>query len=183
MQYIDDQVDNPWFIDLSWLRPHPPFLVPEPYNSMYKSVQTEAPIRHLNIAQEQAQHPYLKYEIDAKLAQKPHYGEALLPSINDQDLHQLKTTYYGMMSEVNAQMGRLLGFLTDRKLLDSTLIVFSSDHGEQLGDHYLLRPLREQLTRPHCLVESVFLESNPKDTQFLLNTEQYRPVYWPISIS
>jgi arylsulfatase A-like enzyme len=46
-----------------------------------------------------------------------------------------------MMSEVDAQMGRLLDFLTKRNLLESTLIVFSSDHGEQLGDHYLLSKL------------------------------------------
>ena len=46
-----------------------------------------------------------------------------------------------MMTEVDAQMGRLLDFLTERNLLESTLIVFSSDHGEQLGDHYLLSKL------------------------------------------
>ena len=141
MQYIDVKADEPWFIHLSWLRPHPPFLVPEPYHSMYQSVETEAPVRHSSLAQEQAMHPYVKFEIDEKLAQKPHYGESLLPTINDEDLQQLKNTYYGMMSEVDAQMGRLLDFLTERNLLDSTLIVFSSDHGEQLGDHYLLSKL------------------------------------------
>ena len=45
-----------------------------------------------------------------------------------------------------------------------------------------MRPLREQLAQPHCLVASVFLESNSKNTRFLLNIEQYGPVYWPISI-
>ena len=141
MQYIDVKADEPWFIHLSWLRPHPPFLVPEPYHSMYQSVETEAPVRHSSLAQEQATHPYVKFEIDEKLAQKPHYGESLLPTINDEDLQQLKPTYYGMMTEVDAQMGRLLDFLTERNLLESSLIVFSSDHGEQLGDHYLLSKL------------------------------------------
>jgi arylsulfatase A-like enzyme len=141
MQYIDSKEGNAFFIHLSWLRPHPPFLVPEPYHSMYQPAQTEPPIRHYSLAQEQAQHPYVKFLIDEKLAQQPSYGESLLPTINDEDLQQLKATYYGMMSEVDAQMGRLLDFLTKRNLLESTLIVFSSDHGEQLGDHYLLSKL------------------------------------------
>ena len=141
MQYIDSKEGNAFFIHLSWLRPHPPFLVPEPYHSMYQPAQTEPPIRHYSLAQEQAQHPYVKFLIDEKLAQQPSYGESLLPTINDEDLQQLKATYYGMMSEGDAQMGRLLDFLTKRNLLESTLIVFSSDHGEQLGDHYLLSKL------------------------------------------
>ena len=141
MQYIDSKEGNPFFIHLSWLRPHPPFLVPEPYHSMYQPAQAEPPVRHYSLAQEKAQHPYVEFVINEKLAQQPSYGESLLPTINDEDLQQLKATYYGMMSEVDAQMGRLLDFLTQRNLLESTLIVFSSDHGEQLGDHYLLSKL------------------------------------------
>ena len=141
MQYIDSKEGNPFFIHLSWLRPHPPFLVPEPYHSMYQPAQAEPPVRHQSLAQEKAQHPYVEFVINEKLAQQPSYGESLLPTINDEDLQQLKATYYGMMSEVDAQMGRLLDFLTQRNLLESTLIVFSSDHGEQLGDHYLLSKL------------------------------------------
>lgn len=141
MQYIEGQGDEPWFIHLSWLRPHPPFMVPEPFHGMYKPEQVEAPIRHASMAQEKALHPFLAYAIDEKLAATPNHGEALLPSISDEDLAQLKITYYAMMSEVDAQMGRLLDFLTDRNLLDSTLIVFCSDHGEQLGDHYLISKL------------------------------------------
>jgi len=138
MHYIDAQADEPWFIHLSWLRPHPPFMVPEPYHSMYQGEQVETPMRHPSMAEEQAQHPFVDFIISSKLAQEPSYGESLLPTINEQDLQQLKTTYYGMMTEVDAQMGRLLDFLEERDLLDNTLIVFSSDHGEQLGDHYLL---------------------------------------------
>ena len=141
MQYIDSKEGNPFFIHLSWLRPHPPFLVPEPYHSMYQPAQAEPPVRHYSLAQEKAQHPYVEFVINEKLAQQPSYGESLLPTINDEDLQQLKATYYGMMSEVDAQMGRLVDFLTQRNLLESTLIVFSSDHGEQLGDHYLLSKL------------------------------------------
>ncbi len=141
MQYIDSKEGNPFFIHLSWLRPHPPFLVPEPYHSMYQPAQAEPPVRHYSLAQEKAQHPYVEFVINEKLAQQPSYGESLLPTINDEDLQQLKATYYGMMSEVDAQMGRLVDFLTKRNLLESTLIVFSSDHGEQLGDHYLLSKL------------------------------------------
>ncbi len=41
-----------------------------------------------------------------------------------------------MMSEVDAQIGRLVTFLRDTGCYDNTLIVFTSDHGEMLGDHW-----------------------------------------------
>ena len=49
---------------------------------------------------------------------------------------QARATYYGMMSEVDAQIGRLLAFLHETGAYDNTLVVFTSDHGEQLGDHW-----------------------------------------------
>lgn len=139
--YIDQQADNPWFIHLSWINPHPPFAVPEPYNSMYDPDSIDEPIRHADISAEMAQHPYLHNYLQNKLALPRHWnvidGKGLAPDMSDKDLRQLRATYYGLMSEVDAQFGKLYEFLAERNLLDSTLIVFSSDHGEQLGDHYL----------------------------------------------
>jgi len=42
------------------------------------------------------------------------------------------------MSRVDAEIGRLVAFLKARGLWDTTLVVFTSDHGEQMGDHWLL---------------------------------------------
>ena len=51
---------------------------------------------------------------------------------------QLRATYYGMMTEVDDQLGQVFAYLDETGQWDDTLIIFTSDHGEQLGDHYLL---------------------------------------------
>jgi arylsulfatase A-like enzyme len=64
---------------------------------------------------------------------------AILPSpLDDLDQAQLQATYYGMVTEVDAQFGRVVDTLAERGLLDNTVVVVTSDHGEQLGDHWLI---------------------------------------------
>jgi arylsulfatase A-like enzyme len=53
----------------------------------------------------------------------------------------LKTQYYGMISEVDAQLGRVVQALEERGEWRDTLVVVTSDHGEQLGDHGLIEKL------------------------------------------
>jgi len=60
-------------------------------------------------------------------------------SINE--VKQMRATYYGLMSEVDAQLGRIFDFLKETGQWDDTLIIFTSDHAEQLGDHHLLGKL------------------------------------------
>jgi arylsulfatase A-like enzyme len=50
----------------------------------------------------------------------------------------MKASYFGLMSEVDANLGRLFDYLKANGLWDNTLIIFTSDHGEQMGDHHLL---------------------------------------------
>ncbi len=45
--------------------------------------------------------------------------------------------YMGLISQIDDQIGRLIGYLDDKGLTDDTLIVFTSDHGDYLGDHWL----------------------------------------------
>lgn len=55
------------------------------------------------------------------------------------EIRQSRQAYYGSVSHVDEQIGRVLNVLDERRLLDSTLIVFISDHGDMLGDHHLWR--------------------------------------------
>jgi len=52
-------------------------------------------------------------------------------------LRQIRATYYGMVSEVDRELGRLIDHLRETGVYDRTLIVVVSDHGEQLGDHWM----------------------------------------------
>ena len=58
--------------------------------------------------------------------------------MSEAEVRQMRATYYGLMTEVDDQLGRVFDFLKETGQWDNTLIVFTSDHGEQLGDHHLL---------------------------------------------
>ena len=57
---------------------------------------------------------------------------------SDAQLREIIANYYGMISLVDHQVGRILSALDDAGLADNTLVVFTSDHGEFLGDHGLM---------------------------------------------
>jgi len=120
---------EPFAIHLSILRPHPPFIAPEPYNAMYDPVAIPGFVRKASVEEEARQHPWLAHQLARRLFRAPQ---------NERKLRRLKASYFGLMSEVDAALGKLFACLKDKGLWDSTLIVFTSDHGEQMGDHWLL---------------------------------------------
>lgn len=61
-----------------------------------------------------------------------------MPQQTDAQLREIIANYYGMISLVDHQVGRILSALDDAGLADNTLVVFTSDHGEFLGDHGLM---------------------------------------------
>jgi len=67
----------------------------------------------------------------------PKTYEGLAAEASEKDILQARATYYGLMTELDHHLGRLISYLKNSGQYDSTLIVFTSDHGEQLGDHYL----------------------------------------------
>ena len=61
----------------------------------------------------------------------------LAADLGEREVRQLRATYYGMIGEVDAQLGRLLDYLKQTGQYDETLFIFSSDHGEMLGERGL----------------------------------------------
>ncbi len=131
--------DGPDFLHLSQLRPHPPFVVPEPYNTLVDPAAVPAPVRAASRDAEAAQHPYLAWELNRiSLSSYVYEAPGLAADLDDEAVAVLRATYYGMIAEVDAQLGRTIAFLKDSGRYDDALIVVTSDHGEMLGDHRLL---------------------------------------------
>jgi arylsulfatase A-like enzyme len=128
IDYIRD-AKGPFVAHLSILRPHPPFIAPEPYNALYDPMSIPGFARRGTLEEEAAQHPWLAHQLSRRLFRAP---------ANERKLRRLKAVYYGLMSEVDAALGRVFALLKQTGRWDSTLIVFTSDHGEQMGDHWLL---------------------------------------------
>ena len=137
LKYLRTQRGEPWFLYLSFLRPHEPYSAAEPYNRMYDPEDVPEFLRAPTIEEEAAQHPYLAMVLERQLAAETWIGESRYPR-DDRSMRQLRATYYGMMSEVDHHIGRVIDVLKETGQYDDTLIIFGSDHGDQLGDHWLL---------------------------------------------
>jgi arylsulfatase A-like enzyme len=138
LAYLDEREEG-WLVHLSYLRPHPPFIAPEPYNAMYDPAAAPPFRRAADPMQESAQHPWLAYHL-AKIhaAPLPEQERPLFGSLDDAALRQLRATYYGMISQVDDELGRLFAALRASGAYERTLIIVTTDHGEQLGDHWMI---------------------------------------------
>jgi arylsulfatase A-like enzyme len=129
---VIDYVSNagsPWCIHLSLLRPHPPWIAPAPYHARYAPSELPAPRRANDWRDEARQHPWLAFQLGRRGYRCPD---------DDARRRRLQASYFGLMSEVDDNLGRLFDHLKAVGQYDSTLIVFTTDHGEQMGDHWLL---------------------------------------------
>ena len=132
--HAEQEVGQPWFAHVSFLRPHPPFVVPEPYASMVRPEDVPPPIPLSDDP-----HPLVRLTRDLARASNFQPGlEGSIAQLSPYDFVQIRALYYGMIAEVDAQLGRLFATLKARGDWDETLVIFTSDHGEMLGDHGLL---------------------------------------------
>ena len=135
--------DDPrgWFAHLSLLRPHPPFVAPPPFDRMVSA----ADIAPGELAGEgrwepaAAMHPYVDFVgREQRRSTFVAGAEGAVRDWSPDDLRQLRATYFGAIGEVDAQLGRVLEALERDAASEDTVVVFTSDHGEMLGDHGLL---------------------------------------------
>ena len=136
LQFIRNQGDKRWFLHVSYSRPHPPYIAPEPYNKLYHPDDVPDFRRAPSVEEEAKQHPFLSFLLE----QNPKHGNwnADRYPRNDHSMRQLRATYYGLMTEIDHHIGRIIELLKETGQYDETLILFGSDHGEQLWDHWLI---------------------------------------------
>lgn len=138
IRWLGEQ-DRPWFAHLSFLRPHPPFIVPAPYNTMYDPADVGPFARAADPATEAAVHPLVGFAHAATgLEHFVMNGTGRVADLSEAEFRQIKATYFGMISEVDDQLGRVFAALKAAGTWDDTLLIFTSDHAELMGDHYLL---------------------------------------------
>lgn len=115
---------QPFFLLSSFIHPHPPFSPPTPWHKLYR-----APDMPLPKVAEDNESLYLY----TNRMQNRYKGR---DAGRDLRLHQLiKAYYWATISFLDFQVGRMIETLESLGQLDSTLIVFASDHGEFLGDY------------------------------------------------
>ena len=131
--WLDQQGSAPWFAHVSFIRPHPPFVAPEPWYSAVAPETVPAPVRAGSVEAEGALHPWLAAHLAMPVA-----GADRRALLDGASLARLRAVYFGLIAEVDHHLGRILDALARRGELDSTLVLVTSDHGEMLGDHWML---------------------------------------------
>jgi choline-sulfatase len=116
------QQDKPWVLFVSFVSPHYPLRAPQAFYDLYTPADVGTP----RSPHERPRHPVLQklygfYDYDR------HFDEA--------GMLQARIGYYGLCSFMDYQVGNILGTLEDCGLTDSTRIIYTSDHGEMLGNH------------------------------------------------
>lgn len=142
LSYLQGAAAQPWFLHLGYYRPHPPFIAPAPYHAAYDPATVPAPVRAASPEIEAQQHPLLAHYL--RTVRRSGFcrgAEGLGSAMSEDEVRQMRAAYYGLISEVDDHVGRVMAYLKASGQYDNTLIVFTSDHGEQLGDHHLLGKL------------------------------------------
>lgn len=117
----------PFFLNVSFIDPHPPLTPPAHYYERY--IHCDLPEPQIG-------------DWAADDFPEPARGQSIRASHMRLEGHAMRTAraaYYGMINFVDDQLGRLFNYLRDFGLYNDTLIVFTSDHGEMLGDHHRFR--------------------------------------------
>jgi arylsulfatase A-like enzyme len=126
VHWIDRQ-DGPWFAHASYWRPHPPYAAAGRWATRYDPEEVGVPL-----APDPGIHPVVDVARTLDVCRAPEDPLAMA---------RLRAQYFGMVSEVDDQVGRVLAHLEATGQDEDTLVVLTADHGEQLGDHGLIEKL------------------------------------------
>jgi arylsulfatase A-like enzyme len=125
IEFIQQPRDCPWLLSVNIYDPHPPFIPPKSYLDRFDPNEMSGPhFRGSDLTQQ------------ARLAGVDFQGEVMTPDERNAKLIQAK--YYAMIALIDDQFARILDILDATGQRDKTAIIFTSDHGESLGDHGLL---------------------------------------------
>ncbi len=118
---------------VTYIRPHPPLVAPEPYNRQHDPDTLPKPVG-LEPGKKPL-HPFFAAARGETNLAKQVVGFPQLDA-TEENIAVLRSIYLGLAAEVDHHVGRLLSFLKDSGQYDDTLIILTSDHGEMLGDHH-----------------------------------------------
>lgn len=122
--FFRENIDRPWLLTINCFDPHPPFDAPESYVQKYLDRDIPDPIfNESDIA------------LFDQLKKAFHQSKGVTPP-NDA-IRRIRASYYGMCEIIDMHFGRIVDTLDKLGLRENTVIIYTSDHGEMLGDHGL----------------------------------------------
>lgn len=124
--FIDEMGDAPWLCHLSYIKPHWPYIAPAPYHDMY-GPETWQPVSR-DACEKVDANPVFDAFMGMRVSETfsaPGVRETVMPA------------YMGLIKQIDDHLGRLFAYLEETGKDKETMIVFTSDHGDYLGDHWM----------------------------------------------
>jgi len=138
IRFMESSKENPFFLWCSFPDPHFPFAATKPYADLYDPNK----LRLCPTAFEPLKEP-------ETLCRRREFFKKNY-SFNEKTLREMAAQTYGMITHVDDCVGKILDRMTRNGLMDNTVILFVSDHGEYLGSHHLIEKadwMYEELAR------------------------------------
>lgn len=127
-QWIEDcQADEPFYLQVNFGGPHDPWDAPPEYRARYNPDEMPLSLREAGTGPKS---PHVELLLK--------YAPNKLDQMGTAQNQLMKANYYSKVTLIDDCIGGIVRKLEERNLLNNTWIVFSSDHGEMLGDHGLL---------------------------------------------
>jgi arylsulfatase A-like enzyme len=117
---------KPFFLWTSFVRPHSPLDPPQAYFDMYKDIEMPEP-------------PVGEWVDEAKAEEGASDPTTIFGIIPKRRLNRARAAYYALITHIDDQIGRLINAVKENDLYSNTIILFTSDHGEMMGDHHYFR--------------------------------------------
>lgn len=126
IEFMEEQGDRPFLLHLSYIKPHWPYIAPAPYHDMYGHNQVLPAVR----AESERTNPHPVLGAHMKHGESRNFSA-------DGVRENVIPAYMGLIKQIDDQMGRLFAWMEQSGRMKDTMIVFTSDHGDYLGDHWL----------------------------------------------
>jgi len=122
-RHLEGQPDTPFFLWMSFPKPHSPYDPPRPYDSMYDPRSISPPVGDFSKIQNRGLDFFVR-----------EYFNHMWDKVSPEAKRVIKSHYYGLVSFQDRQIGRVLDFLEAKGLREDTIIIYTADHGDMLGD-------------------------------------------------
>ena len=151
IEFIRQERNTPWLASVNIYDPHPPFNPPQAYRDMFDPAKMPGPLFRESDMEQQQKLEAVDFQSKGQAPGELDIRSPILPasprqagrpdgvSAGDRDARTLQAAYYAMIKLVDDQFGRIIGALEETGQREQTVIIFTSDHGEMLGDHGLIQ--------------------------------------------
>ena len=127
-----DNGDKPFLLYVSYPDPHHPCTPPGKWGEMYKPEDIELP-KSFNDKENIKKHKFIGPRSD-----HPQFGRMLFHTASEEEACNFTAKTYGMLSMIDDSVGQILAALEKLGLADNTMIIYTSDHGDMMGDHGMI---------------------------------------------